>query len=430
MKFNRRFESLYHNLPIEICPSEVVAKVYYALAHHPDLAFYLRERKSSTLEQMFIDVEEIENNLWACGMLPDQIEEDLNAEEQKEEDEHEELDLHISDQQQVNDCETDFCINFLNDFHSEENEFTNYESEQESCYEYIQENFQHNQKQISLSLYLESLNIHQPIYDRYDSEAEFNNEDEKVSKTSSSTIFYVEPVYDEYEDFDEEITRFKEISFSLSYSEIFKDHTYDSDDKQIDYVDFEFYEKEVNILSPASSSFDVHMEEPYFIKKADIVQQQFNLWEQKEEASQNFQDPVEVYLKVFISSNKINSSLFHCECGVQFYDESQIDILLPLIFKDLELNDHKQKLLGDAPVEQSYLISRTEILKKECSLLNKYNSHTNNQVLISYQYEDPLAVFLESSGNESFSSFFHYMYINCMVSFPSLLCCNHYSCFS
>jgi hypothetical protein len=87
MKFNRRFENVYNNFPVEICPSEVVAKVYYALAHHPHLAFYLRERKSSTLQQMFIDVEEIENNLWACGMLPDQIKEDLNAEEKKEEDE-------------------------------------------------------------------------------------------------------------------------------------------------------------------------------------------------------------------------------------------------------------------------------------------------------------------------------------------------------
>jgi hypothetical protein len=53
--------------------------------------------------------------------------------------------MHILDQHQVNDCEIDFCINFLSDFHSEENEFTNYEYEQESCYEYIHENFQHDQ---------------------------------------------------------------------------------------------------------------------------------------------------------------------------------------------------------------------------------------------------------------------------------------------
>jgi len=36
---------------------------------------------------MFINVEEIENNLWACGMLFDHIDEDLNAEDKKEEDE-------------------------------------------------------------------------------------------------------------------------------------------------------------------------------------------------------------------------------------------------------------------------------------------------------------------------------------------------------
>ena len=122
-------------------------------------------------------------------MFPDQIEEDLNAENKKEEDEHEELDMQISDQQHVNHCETDFCINLLSDFHSEENEFNDYESEQESFYEYIQENFQHNQ--IFFSLSLERLNIHQHIYDRYFLEVEFNNEDDKVSKTSYSTIFYV-----------------------------------------------------------------------------------------------------------------------------------------------------------------------------------------------------------------------------------------------
>jgi hypothetical protein len=138
--------------------------------------------------------------------------------------------MHISYQHQVNYCETNFCINFLSDFHSEENEFTNYESEQETWYEYIHENFQHDQKQIYLCL--ERLNIHQPIYDRYYSKKIFNIEDEQNSNPLSSTIFffYLEPVYD-------------------------------------DYVYFEFYEKGVNILFPVLSSFDQHMEESYFIKK-------------------------------------------------------------------------------------------------------------------------------------------------------------------
>jgi hypothetical protein len=40
----------------------------------------------------------------------------LNAKEQKEEYEQEGLDMHISNKQHVNDCEADFCINFLSIF--------------------------------------------------------------------------------------------------------------------------------------------------------------------------------------------------------------------------------------------------------------------------------------------------------------------------
>jgi hypothetical protein len=103
------------------------------------------------------------------------------------------------------------------------------------------------------------------------------------------------------------------MSSLLSYFEIFKGPMYASDDQKIDYVDFE---KEVNILFPISSSFDEH-----------IAQRQFNLWKlQKKEFSQNFQDPVGIYLKVFISPNKINSPLFHYKCLVKSYDELQMEI--------------------------------------------------------------------------------------------------------
>jgi hypothetical protein len=54
------------------------------------LSFYLIERKSSTLQQMFTNVEEIENNLWDCGKLPSQIkDEDMKIEEKREEYEQE-----------------------------------------------------------------------------------------------------------------------------------------------------------------------------------------------------------------------------------------------------------------------------------------------------------------------------------------------------
>eukprot|EP01018_Ginkgo_biloba_P037631 Gb_34124 [translate_table: standard] len=69
-KFNKRFWKFYLSMPTKIHPSEVAAKVYYIAAQRPNFSFYLRERRALTLEQMFIDVEEIEDNLWACGKLP------------------------------------------------------------------------------------------------------------------------------------------------------------------------------------------------------------------------------------------------------------------------------------------------------------------------------------------------------------------------
>jgi hypothetical protein len=62
--------------------------VYYTLAQHPELFLYLRERKSSSLEQMFTNAEEIEENFRACGRLPkqfwDEIFEQSKAYEQHE----------------------------------------------------------------------------------------------------------------------------------------------------------------------------------------------------------------------------------------------------------------------------------------------------------------------------------------------------------
>jgi hypothetical protein len=61
--FNRRFHNFYLNMPMEIQPTEVVAMVQYTIAQHPDLFLFLRERRSSSLQQMFTDAEEIEDNI-------------------------------------------------------------------------------------------------------------------------------------------------------------------------------------------------------------------------------------------------------------------------------------------------------------------------------------------------------------------------------
>ena len=58
--------------------------VYYVAAQHPDLVLFLRERKSSSLQQFFEDAKELEENIRACKMLRYQARvEDIQAYEQE-----------------------------------------------------------------------------------------------------------------------------------------------------------------------------------------------------------------------------------------------------------------------------------------------------------------------------------------------------------
>jgi hypothetical protein len=98
--FSRRFSSLYYNLPKEIQPTEVVAMLHYATTFHPDLSFLLMERRYKTLQQMFDDAQEVEDNLQACQRLQNQnLESVANTENDGVAEEHEivhkqEVDLH------------------------------------------------------------------------------------------------------------------------------------------------------------------------------------------------------------------------------------------------------------------------------------------------------------------------------------------------
>ena len=83
-KFNWIFQSFYISIPIEIRPSEKIAMVYYVMVEHSDLIFFLLERKSSSLIQLFEDAKGVEEKIWACKMLRDQAHvEDIQAYEQK-----------------------------------------------------------------------------------------------------------------------------------------------------------------------------------------------------------------------------------------------------------------------------------------------------------------------------------------------------------
>jgi hypothetical protein len=50
--FNKRFYNIYHDMPLEIRPTETVAMVFYVMAQYPNLVLLLRERKSSSLRML------------------------------------------------------------------------------------------------------------------------------------------------------------------------------------------------------------------------------------------------------------------------------------------------------------------------------------------------------------------------------------------
>ena len=61
--FNRRFASFYYNMPKEVQPLENTAKIYYVATFPPELSSLVLERKSTTLQHMFTDCLEVEENL-------------------------------------------------------------------------------------------------------------------------------------------------------------------------------------------------------------------------------------------------------------------------------------------------------------------------------------------------------------------------------
>ena len=61
--FNRRFSSFYYNMPKEIQPLEGVSKLIYSYVSPPELSLLLWERRSITLQNMFADSLEVEDNI-------------------------------------------------------------------------------------------------------------------------------------------------------------------------------------------------------------------------------------------------------------------------------------------------------------------------------------------------------------------------------
>ena len=83
--FNRRFYSSYHDMPLEIRPTETTTMIYYVMSLHSELALLLLERKYSSLRSLFEDAQELEENIHASRMIREWVYfENMQAHEQAE----------------------------------------------------------------------------------------------------------------------------------------------------------------------------------------------------------------------------------------------------------------------------------------------------------------------------------------------------------
>jgi hypothetical protein len=83
--FNRRFYHAYHDMPLEVRPTETVAMIYYVMGLHSDLVLLLLERKSSSLTQLFEYAQKVEENICASRRIRGRdFFENLQAHEQAE----------------------------------------------------------------------------------------------------------------------------------------------------------------------------------------------------------------------------------------------------------------------------------------------------------------------------------------------------------
>lgn len=67
--FNQRFCSIYYGMPLEIWPTETTAMIYYVMGFHSQLALLLLERNSSSLNKLFEDALEVDENIYVSKRI-------------------------------------------------------------------------------------------------------------------------------------------------------------------------------------------------------------------------------------------------------------------------------------------------------------------------------------------------------------------------
>lgn len=72
-------------MPRDIQPPEAIAMLRYGTNFHSYFSYHLMNKRSVTLQKMFIDAWEIDENIQACEKLPKEFLDETNVDEQESE---------------------------------------------------------------------------------------------------------------------------------------------------------------------------------------------------------------------------------------------------------------------------------------------------------------------------------------------------------
>jgi hypothetical protein len=105
--------SFYCSMPLDIGPPKAFSRLCYATTLHLDFSLLLIERRSVTLQQMFIDSQEVEDNIKAYGKFSYQVkDEEWNTD--VDDNEHEQEGFHEEELAEQPVEEKDVVSNFVN----------------------------------------------------------------------------------------------------------------------------------------------------------------------------------------------------------------------------------------------------------------------------------------------------------------------------
>jgi hypothetical protein len=426
--FSRRFASLYYKLPKEVQPPEVVAMLHYVTTFQSDLSFLLMERKSMSLQQMFNNAQEVEDNLQACQRPQNQnLKSVANTENDGVAEEHEivhkqEADLHpdLFQHEQKIDCFMHFFEVFNNDIVAEDKD-------------------QPTEEQVDVPRFFLVDDIADvvdlPKYDEYNDNYEIDFSEQPTACSPSGSVQFQQfkersqPACfscDNDEEHEESIES-GEITFPLCFSsfKLLKKNVYNVSNQKSSRHDVEYEESSglanENYLPLCFSSFEllkVNHEITEEAGKSDcihsdtVLHEQIVINEEDQQPSHTFNDRVVDYMEGYFSSDLqpvINYQLGNKDDG-QSTSVLDMDCLPPEVsFQPTLSSDSEdcyfqqsqqifQPLWGNQQVELHENKDAVEGVKHDCCFM--------------HVLEDPFAVLLEAVNNPNVFNFLRFEFID------------------